>query len=330
MTFARERLRAARRIAVVRTDRLGDLVLTLPMFAALRAHCRGARLLLACRDYAAPVGEAAAVIDEVHRVDRTPGGLRALLRGCDAAFFPRAQPGEAWQGWIARVPLRVGTAYRWYGWMYSHRVHDHRSEGRFHEAEYNTRMVGSALGVPVATEMPALRVEPAAGAALGALLEQEGIAPKEPLLVIHPGSGGSSRDWPADRFGAAAAQLGPALGARVVVTGTAPEAPACAAAAAACPGSVSLCGRLALPQLMALAARSALLVANSTGVLHLAAALGCPVVGLYPNARPMAPGRWRPWSERAAALAPGDGSDAMERITVAEVVAAGRRVAGRG
>lgn len=330
MTLAREGLRAARRIAVVRTDRLGDLVLTLPMFTALRAHCPGARLELLCRDYAAPVGEAAAAVDAVHRVDRTPGGLRALLRGCDAAFFPRAEPAEAWEGWRAHVPLRVGTAYRWYGWMYTHRVHDHRSEGRFHEAEYNTRMVGSVLGSPVATAMPALRIAPAAAADVRAILAAHGIAADEPLLVVHPGSGGSSREWPADRFGAAAAQLGPGLGARVVVTGTAPEAAACAAVLAACPAAVSLCGRLTLPQLMALAARAALLVANSTGVLHLAAALGCPVVGLYPNARPMAPARWRPWSERAGALAPADGSDTMERITVAEVVEAGRRVAGRG
>lgn len=71
---------------------------------------------------------------------------------------------------------------------------------------------------------------------------------------------------------------------RIVVTGTILEAGLCAAVAEAVPSAVNLCGRLQLSQLIAVLDRAAIVVANSTGVLHIAAALGRAVVGLFhPN-----------------------------------------------
>ncbi|MFZ5624454.1 MAG: glycosyltransferase family 9 protein, partial [Gemmatimonadota bacterium] len=190
------------------------------------------------------------------------------------------------------------------------------------EAEYNTRLVALTLGEPVETVLPRPAVDPAARGRVDALLADLGIPRDHPPLIIHPGSGGSSRDWPAERFGRAARHLAERRGLRVVVTGIASETAACDAALGACPRALSLCGALTLEEMMALLARAALLIANSTGVLHLAAALGTPVVGLYPNSPSVGPRRWRPYVDRAAVVTPPDGSDVMERIEVERVVEA--------
>lgn len=120
----------------------------------------------------------------------------------------------------------------------------------------------------------------------------------EPLVVVHPGSGDNfpGRRWPTRRFGLVARRLVDEAGAVVAVTGTPDEAGlAREVVEAAERPLVDLAGALTLDELVALLARARLLVANDTGPVHLAGALGVPVVGLYgPNTPrlygPLAPG----------------------------------------
>ena len=70
-------------------------------------------------------------------------------------------------------------------------------------------------------------------------------------------------------------------------------------------GALSLAGMLSLPELAALYARASVVVANSTGPLHLAAALGTPVVGIYPQLTAMSPARWGPYTDTKRVLCPG-------------------------
>jgi ADP-heptose:LPS heptosyltransferase len=331
----RERLLGARRIAVIRTDRIGDLVLTLPMFGVLRRQVPRAELHLVCREYAAPAAAGVDTVDQVHLVDREPGGLRALLveRQFDAAFLPRGRPAEAWDAVRAGVSLRVGSGYRWYSFLYNHRVYDHRSQARFHEAEYNTRLVASVLGEPVETLLQRPSLDRAAVARVGAVLTDLRVPDGARILVLHPGTGGSTREWPARCFGEMATRL--LEGGRVdiaLVTGTGGETGACRAVVEECAAARSLCGALSLPEMMALVARASLLVANSTGVLHLAAALGTPVVGLYPaTPRSLSPQRWRPWTDRAVVLTPPpEWGEDMGRIPVAGCVEAATTLLGTG
>jgi len=110
---------------------------------------------------------------------------------------------------------------------------------------------------------------------------------RRPLVVVHPGSGDNfpGRRWPAERFGALAGRLAAEASAVVAVTGSRAEAPlGRAVLAAAGSRAFDLCGTLGLDDLIGLLARASLLVANDTGPVHMAAALGVPVLGLYgPN-----------------------------------------------
>ncbi|HTO73026.1 MAG TPA: glycosyltransferase family 9 protein [Gemmatimonadales bacterium] len=328
----RGRLLRARRIGIVRTDRLGDMVLTLPMFAALRTRCPEAELHLLCRRYAVPLAEGLSIIDRIHSVDELPNGIGSVLDGerFDVVFLPHMRGADCWKVRRAGVPLRVGSAYRWYSWLLNHRIRDHRSEAKFHEEEYNTRLIESVLGEKVATVLQRPVVNAAAAARVAERLAGKGIGPENGLIVLHPGTGGSSYDWSAERFGLLGAALAGGAGTRIVVTGIESERALCETverAAGSAARVVSLCGELDLTEMIALLDRTTMLAANSTGVLHVAAALGTPVLGFYPLSASHSPARWGPYTSRAVVVSPpADQPDAMELITVEAALNAARRL----
>lgn len=115
-----------------------------------------------------------------------------------------------------------------------------------------------------------------------------------PYVVLHPGASAPARRWPASRWAEAAALLA-GRGQRVMLTGGAGEQALTAAVARGIPGGqlTDLGGRTSLAELAAvLAGADAVLVAN-TGVAHLAAAVGTPVVSLFAPVVPAA--RWAPY-----------------------------------
>lgn len=332
---SRALLLAARRIAVVRDDALGDLVLVLPMFSVLRAHCPGAELHLLCRRYAFPLTDGLPTVDRVHLVDEVPGGVGAVLAagGFDAVFLPRINDVVCWSAWRAGIPLRVGSAYRWYSLLLSHRVKDHRRVSRYHEAEYNTRMIGSVLGETVPTALVRPRVDPDARERVLRRLSAAGVTADDRIVLLHPGSGGNTPEWPAECFGALGALLGAEAGLRIVVTGVESERARCDAVVAAAGDpvrAISLVGALGLPEMIALLDRSALLVANATGVLHIAAALGTPVLGLYPREPAWQSAvRNGPYTTRARVLTPpASAPKEMSLITPEDAVAPARELLG--
>ena len=147
-----------------------------------------------------------------------------------------------------------------------------------HERERWARLVTSA-GMPADPDDLDLPVPPFEAPARGAVL-------------VHPGAAFASRRWPAERWAQVAAALA-AGGARVLVTGSADEAPLAREVAdrAGLPGDAVLAGRTGLLDLAALVAASSLLLSGDTGIAHLATAFGTPSVVLF---GPASPERWRP------------------------------------
>lgn len=301
-----------RTIAVIRTDRLGDMVLTLPMFPALRSLFPSARLVLIAAQYVEPLVRNLSCIDEVIYLDAQTDDLQTILRrhGVDAVFAPRPRASEAWAALRAGVKLRIGSAYRWYAPLYNRRIREHRADAQFHEAEYNVRMIMHAFDCP----MPRVElVSPREN-----LLRPNHAAPR---IIIHPGSGGSAKDWPAQRFGELAVMLRQRHNAEILITGIERERDLCEEVLRACPEAENLCGAHDLESMIDLIATSDLLVANSTGVLHVAASLGVAVLGLFPSTPSMSARRWGPYTRKAVVLESGPGDDMMT-ITVDAAAAA--------
>ncbi|MBM4159578.1 MAG: glycosyltransferase family 9 protein [Ignavibacteria bacterium] len=328
---------------VVRTDRIGDVVLSLPMVTILRSTFPAARITMLLRSYTRELAGGFIGLDETIVSDQNgePKPFFSFLSELRSLKFDLAVVAHptlrvAVLLFLAGIPVRVGTGYRWYSFLFNTRVFEHRKTAEKHEAEYNLSLL-KAVGcnsssVPCPVLPISLKDEESARVVWSGL----GLDVGGPVAVLHPGSGGSARDWSPQNFGKLATALTDD-GFRVVVTGAANEESLVHLV-------VELSGRKAIPlvgklSLKALAGflRSAdLFVSNSTGPLHIAAAVGTPVIGFYPPIRECGPRRWGPLTTKRVVFTadsaacprckggPCQGNDCMDQITVEEV----RRAAG--
>ncbi len=224
------------------------------------------------------------------------GVLRALRPG--AALLLTDSFSSALLAALARIPRRIGYAAEGRGFLLTTRVPRAaraRSAARF--AEY--RELGEAAGLHVARGEPALRAtreEKALGAARLAAAGLEGAA----FLVLAPGAAyGPAKQWGAERFAATGAHLARRRGLALAVVGAAADLAAAGEtarlAAAAGARVANLAGATSLGDLVGIVDAAAGVVSNDSGVMHLAAALGRPTVGVFGSTSPVWTASAAPW-----------------------------------
>ncbi len=303
---SQDELLKAESICVIRTDRIGDMILTLPKCNILKTSFPDKNVTLIANSYTAPLLKNCSAIDEVLYIDRFNGGIEEVLRNnrFDVAFFPRPKFDEAFAAAKRRIKLRCGSGYRWYSVLFNHRVYEHRSDGLLHEAEYNVHLISSITGEDYDIQLVKPYVDSDAMKTVMEILEQNDFDNSENFIVIHPGSGGSTLTWSAANYGIAARKITENYGIKIIITGIASEEEICAIVERLYPESLNLCGRLNLEEMIALLSRSSLFIGNSTGALHIAAALEIPVIGLYPNSPHLSARRWGPYSKSSLTISP--------------------------
>ncbi|MFI5395130.1 MAG: glycosyltransferase family 9 protein [Candidatus Binatia bacterium] len=305
-----------RHILVVRTDRMGDMIVTTPLFAEIKRAFPQCRLTVLASAAGEAVARAHPVVDavEVDTYEAKGSGWRGTLSlahrlrrlHCDAAVVVYSKHRLALAVWLARIPVRIGPGQRGYSFLYNRRVFQgHRRLPIRHETAYSLDLL-RPLGIePDPTARPVWQVVPADAAAVEALLARRGLAPGRSLVTIHPGCGGSSLNWTAECYAELADGLVAERGVAIAVTGGAHEAELVARMCAAMRApALNLAGQLSVSQLAALMARSLLYVGSSTGPSHLAAAVGTPVLALFCPLGECLPERWRPQSEACTVLLP--------------------------
>lgn len=166
-----------------------------------------------------------------------------------------------------------------------------------HECRRQLDLVAT-VGCAPADEAMSLRVPRAARARARALVADLGLGARGRWAVVHPGATAPSRRYPQESFAAAARRLVSA-GCAVVFTGSEAEAALVEGIRAAMEApSHSLAGRLTLAELAALLEAAPLLISNNTGPVHVAAAVGTPVVDLYALTNP----QHTPWGVASRVL----------------------------
>jgi heptosyltransferase-1 len=306
------------RLLVVRLGAMGDILHALPAVTALRQmhpswvigwvvepRWRG---LLAAPD-AAGRGPAMPVVDRLHFAPtrdwrkkpfslstvRGIGALRRELRsvGYDAVIDLQGAIRSAVVGRMAGGRRLIGEAApreHAASLLFTERVATHGA----HVIEQDFELAAQIAGDELAPGPPQLPVDAAAEAWCDDLLRSSG---ERPVALINPGAGWGAKRWPVERYADVARGL-MARGLRVLVNAGPGEEPMAdvivkEASGAAIPLATSL------DQLIALTRRVALCVAGDTGPLHLACALGRPVVGIY---GPTDPSRNGPYGTRFRVL----------------------------
>lgn len=305
--------REIQRILIVRTDRIGDVILTLPMARVLKQHFPQSSVSMLIREYTAELVREDPNVDEILYDDRSGNqvsvwNLVRLLREkkFDVVFHTHPRVRLAVITWLAGIPVRVGTGYRWYSFLFNRRVYEHRKTAQLHELEYNLNLL-KAVGCPLGDQdsVPSLKVRDADTERVTRMLRNKGVATYEKIVILHPGSGGSARDWSVENFALLGKRISGMPDVKVVVTGGAGEADLVKRVQTISgPSSVALCNELNLGEYAALAKMASVFVANSTGTIHIAAAVGTPVIGLYPQLVPLSAARWGPYTERNVIFSP--------------------------
>ena len=189
----------------------------------------------------------------------------------DAALIP----------WLARIPRRVGYPTDGRRWLLTHPVPDPSPSAGRHQVERYLHIV-RALGGDGAGRLH-LPVTRSAREGARRLLREHGITPGDLIVAMNPGSiYGSAKRWPAVRFAAVADGLAESSGARIVLIGSEAERKILAQVADRMRRpAVNLGGQSDLATLVGLLERSSLLVSNDTGAMHIAVAVGTPVVAVF-------------------------------------------------
>jgi heptosyltransferase-3 len=308
-----EDIRPGDRLLVSRSDKLGDLILAIPFVESLKLRYPDCSIEVLASLYASPVLENNNRIDRIVRVQNDQlqkdtlyrKDLRRRLKQANykavVALYPERLVSQLF--YAVGIPHRIGTVGRFHSVYYNHRFLHSRKANLKHEAEYNLDFLAYFRpGQTVA--LPEVRPTEKEIAAAQRLLFEAGI--NSPFVVLHPGSGGSAHTWPADRFLHLADRLSKEE-LQVVFTGSDQEGDRVKALAERSGLRVNtLAGRTDLRTLAAVLSLAATAVANSTGPLHLAAAVGTRVVGLYPSKAVMSPVRWGPLGDGHRVIQPHD------------------------
>lgn len=266
---------------IVGLNWLGDSVMAMPAIQAWRRSHPEAWLTMVVKPKCRDIWRMHAAVDEVLAFPGTAAGSFLAARELRRRRFGQAfvMPNSfrsSLAPFLARIPRRIGLPGHGRDWMLTQVVKRDPGAG----AEHQSREYFCLFGVPGAEqELPSLSVPPEALERAKSMLPDAGKA----RIGLMPGAArGPSKRWPASHFAEAGRNLGESLDAAVIVLGSENERELCAdVARGAGQSAVDLSGRTGLMELAALLSLCSVVVANDSGGMHLAAALGVPVVAVF-------------------------------------------------
>lgn len=226
---------------------------------------------------------------------------------------------------LGGVKSRLGTAYRWYSFLFNHKHYQHRKEAVKHELEYNIDLLSGIGCKPSKYPVPFLEVKDYYIDSVKSNLKSKGVNP-ENFIVIHIPSLGSAKVWSDYNFVKLINLLKGENGIiqDIVLTGTPDDTAQLEKVKSGLNHSkgVFIITDLNLKELAALLKLSLLFIGNSTGPIHIAAAVGTYCVGLYSPVKVESAIRWGPYTDNKIIFQPeydDENRDVMDDIKPEEV-----------
>ncbi|HMS64988.1 MAG TPA: glycosyltransferase family 9 protein [Ignavibacteria bacterium] len=322
-----------RNILISRTDRLGDVVLALPLIDEAKKIFKDAKIYFLVKKYASELIEGYEGIDEL-LIEENMNSFSEKYKffknkNLDLVINVKPRFDLALLFFIMRVKNRIGTAYRWYSVFYNMKVYEHRKDSVKHESDYNLNLLKYFFNETESGKKFHFRYSEAEKQLLN---EKSNKILDKKYIVIHPGSGGSAKDVSVQKLGDFLNKfLENYTDYSVVITGIKSEINITEELM----NSVSkdsinrvfnTTGSLNLRELMILIDNSKIFIANSTGPIHIAGALNKSIIGFYPNDTLMSEKRWKPLSEKVVILKPEADSDNMDQISSENILQAAKEL----
>ncbi len=300
-------------LLIVRTDRIGDLILTVPVAEIIKRNYPDCKITFLVRDYTKNILFNHPFIDEIITI-KTKSNKTLLYSNYkfirelkfDTAVVVSPNFKLALIIFLSKIKNRVGTGYRWYSFLFNKKVFVHRKYAEKHELEFNVELleeIGIVEKVTRETVNYSLRINENSQKRIDELLNTELIDKNKPLVIVHPGSGGSSVDLPIKKYEELIKKITANFDAEVILTGDDKEKDICRKLKVS-PEVFNFAGRFNISELTALINKCDLFISNSTGPLHIASALNKNVIGFYPNLKTCSPKRWGPYGLKSKVFTP--------------------------
>jgi heptosyltransferase III len=291
------KLKSCKSILIVRPDRIGDLTLSLAVPAAIKAVCPQVRVEYLVSAYAGNVLKYSDNVDDwIYYTNETgePKQSYKLIeliasRKYSAAVFLKPNWQSSFVAAMARIPIRIGTARRAYSLLFNERVNISRKGSGMHEIDLNLQLLK-----PFGLDIPPRTINPILATANRPWPNKADFNPPPKYILIHLGSKGSAANWPLTNYLNLINNLSENI--PIVITGqiVIPDEIS--------PKAVNLLNKTNFDDLMHLISGASLFISGGTGPLHLASALGRPLIGFFPNRPHLGPTRWGPRGANAIAL----------------------------
>ena len=301
-----------KRILIVRMDRIGDVVLSTPAIKAVRDEYPDSYIAVLVRPYARDIVDGNPHVNEVITYDKSGkeksilGNIRFISRlrrkRFDLAIILHPKNSSHALTFLAGIPERIGYDKK-LGALLTKRIPHTKQYGLKHEMDYALDLL-SYIGIKPRDKSLYMPLNKLSEEKVRAIFDENGIFEKDMIVAIHPAASCPSRRWSLERFAKTADILSEKFGARVIIV-AGPED-------AAFGRNVSklmkfkpldLSGKTSIADLASILKRSRLLISNDSGPVHIASALGIPVISIFSRKdRGISPGRWRPVGKGCVAL----------------------------
>lgn len=291
-------------ILVIDFGQLGDVVLSLPALRAIRKRFPRARLTVAAGKTGAEIVKLADVANEVLAVDRVAlrdgaklvslvrlyGLVKAVRRAkYDFVIDLHSLSETNLLGFLSGAPKRLYSRRPPRSWDFLANFQPKPPVEADHRARHLIDRYLDVLlpvGVKDAERRPQIKTREQDDAAVRSLLSKAKADSGSPLVGLFPGAGHPTRRWPIERFAELADFLVRNDGVRVLLFLGPEEASISRQLRETFPRGTVVLDRLTIPQLAAAQARLAVFISNDTGPMHIAAAVGTPVVVVLHQSAP--------------------------------------------
>ncbi|MEK6732554.1 MAG: lipopolysaccharide heptosyltransferase II [Candidatus Omnitrophota bacterium] len=302
-----------KRILITRTDRIGDVVLSLPAIKAARKAFPDAYIAVMVQPRIYDILKGNPYIDEVIIYDKNKkhkGALKSFnfikwLRSkkFDMVLNLHSTKRINLLCFLAGIPRRIGYARGKADFLLTDRIKYAKKSGEKHEAEYSLDIL-RYMGTNPEYSNPFIYVQNEDEKKSAEMLASLGIKNGERFIILHPGASCLSKMWPLENF----AKLGDMLIKDLKIKAMINLAPGQKNLGEKVRGlmkekCVFFCDQTTLGELAALFKKASLVISNDSGPVHIAAGVETPVISIFGrNQKGLSPVRWRPLGDKAIAI----------------------------
>jgi len=338
------------KILIVRLDRIGDVLLSTPVIKALRDAYPESHIAFMVRPYTRDIVEGNPYLNEVIIYDKAGSekGIVGTIKFAkmlksmkfDVAMILHPTSRTNLVTFLAGIPQRIGFDRKW-GVLLSKKIPHTKQFGLKHEIDYTLGILGS-IGIETRDRSLYMPIKRSSEESVAAIFRMSGIGMDDIVVTINPGASCPSKRWRAEKFAGVANGLIEKHKVKIVIISDKIDRifgdKMASLVKAEC---LNLCGDTTISDIASVLRRTDLLISNDSGPVHIACAVGTPVISIFGRSdRGLSPQRWGPSGDKSVVLHKDVGCDiclahnckngfkCLEAVSISDVVDAAEGLLG--